>query len=302
MIDSKIADDGRRAIDSFIPDWRSLRAGAAQDGVVVPALVNQLRRQVSAPEDLHRGATSQDVLDTSLALTLAELSRVLDLRLAALTKSLGQLNTRFGTRLMMGKTRMQSALDIPVGHRIEAWRAPLLRAHSQLAPATEQVALLSLGGPVGTGQSFGSNYDAVAASMARNLGLVAPGRARHAERDGLVAYGDLLSRISGTLGKMGQDLVLMAQQGVEQVQFIGGGSSSAMPHKQNPVLAELLVTLARFNAAQVGALHSALIHEQERSGAAWALEWMVLPQMAATTGRGLSAAIELIDTIKEIAP
>ena len=52
-----------------------------------------------------------------------------------------------------------------------------------------------------------------------------------------------------------------------------------MPHKQNPVLAELLVALARFNATQVSAMHHALIHEQERSGAAWTLEWMILPAM-----------------------
>ena len=49
-----------------------------------------------------------------------------------------------------------------------------------------------------------------------------------------------------------------------------------MLHKSNPVLAELLVTLARFNATQVSILHHSLVHEQERSGAAWMLEWMVL--------------------------
>ena len=73
-----------------------------------------------------------------------------------------------------------------------------------------------------------------------------------------------------------------------------------MPHKQNPVAAELLVTLARFNASQVSAMHHALVHEQERSGAAWSLEWMVLPQMMMATGRALAMTITLIKNVERI--
>jgi len=67
-----------------------------------------------------------------------------------------------------------------------------------------------------------------------------------------------------------------------------------MPHKSNPVKAEILVTLARFNAGQVGLLHQALVHEYERSGSAWTLEWMVLPQIVEATGAALRIANELV--------
>ena len=96
--------------------------------------------------------------------------------------------------------------------------------------------------------------------------------------------------LSGTLGKIGQDIALMAQNEVGEVRLATGGGSSAMPHKSNPVPAEVLVTLARFNAGLLGTLHQALVHENERSGAAWTLEWLVLPQMAVATGAGLSKA------------
>jgi 3-carboxy-cis,cis-muconate cycloisomerase len=99
---------------------------------------------------------------------------------------------------------------------------------------------------------------------------------------------------------MGQDVALMAQQGIGEVILSGGGASSAMAHKHNPVLAELLVTLARFNAAQSGLMQQAMVHEQERSGAAWALEWMVLPLMAQATGRALTVARNLTASIKAI--
>jgi 3-carboxy-cis,cis-muconate cycloisomerase len=140
----------------------------------------------------------------------------------------------------------------------------------------------------------------VAAVVAEALGLENPPRAWHAMRDGVAEFAGLLSLVSGTLGKMGQDIALMAQQGIAEIELSGGGTSSAMAHKQNPIFAELLVTLARFNAAQVGAIQQALVHEQERSGAAWALEWMVLPQMAQATARALAAAIQIAGQVRRI--
>ena len=92
----------------------------------------------------------------------------------------------------------------------------------------------------------------------------------------------------------------MAQQGIGEVTFSATGSSSAMPHKQNPVLAEVLVSIARFNATQLAGMHHALVHEQERSGAAWTLEWIILPQMVCATGAALLRTITLLDTIKYI--
>jgi len=63
-----------------------------------------------------------------------------------------------------------------------------------------------------------------------------------------------------------------------------------MPHKSNPVLAEALVTLARFSAGLVGALLQAMPAEYERSGAAWTLEWLTLPPLVAATATGLRHA------------
>jgi 3-carboxy-cis,cis-muconate cycloisomerase len=110
----------------------------------------------------------------------------------------------------------------------------------------------------------------------------------HSQRDWLAEIAGLLSLITGSLGKFGQDVALLALVG-DDIELSGGGGSSAMPHKQNPVDAELLVTLARFNAGQLALMHQALVHEQERSGSAWMLEWLALPQMVAATGSSLLA-------------
>ena len=70
-----------------------------------------------------------------------------------------------------------------------------------------------------------------------------------------------------------------------------------MPHKQNPVQAELLVTLARYNATQLSGMHQALVHEQERSGTAWTLEWMILPSMVMASATSLQATSGLLSSI-----
>ena len=90
----------------------------------------------------------------------------------------------------------------------------------------------------------------------------------------------------------------MAQMG--EVALSGAGGSSAMPHKQNPVAAEILVALARYNATLVGGMHDALVHEQERSGAAWMLEWLLLPQMVIVTAASLRTALALVDQVTRI--
>ena len=90
--------------------------------------------------------------------------------------------------------------------------------------------------------------------------------------DGLGDLASWLFLVSGLLDRMGMDFSLMAQQGVDEINLEGGGSSSSMLHKQNSILAEILVTLARFNAIQVSGIHHTLMNEQERSGVAWALE------------------------------
>jgi 3-carboxy-cis,cis-muconate cycloisomerase len=92
----------------------------------------------------------------------------------------------------------------------------------------------------------------------------------------------------------------MAQNEMAEIALAGGGASSAMAHKQNPVQAEVLVSLARFNAVQLSGLHQALVHEQERSGAAWTLEWLILPQMLNATGIALLHGQALLGQVTRV--
>ena len=286
------------AIAGFEPDWTSLEAGMAQDGVVIPALVKQLRAQLPEAHRmaLHKGATSQDAIDTALILQLAKIIPIYEARLVALQRKLEALGKEVGDKPLMAHTRMQAALPFSVAEKLRTWGEPLGRHLTALAASRRALLVIQLGGPIGDRSSFGDKGDLVARYLAERLDLgLAP--AWHGSRDPVVAFGSLLSLISGSLGKIGADIGLMAQNEVGAIRLAGGGASSAMAHKSNPVRAEVLVSVARYNAGLAGTLHQALVHENERSGAAWTLEWLVLPQMLEATGASLKLASELLDQV-----
>ncbi len=280
-------------------DPADLREGTAKDGVVVSALVERLRSEVGEPhgKHVHFGATSQDVIDTSLALRLGKALDVLDARLRSVVAALDDLDGRFGTVETMAHTRMQAAIPVPASRKIASWRAPLERHAARLDAVRREILVLTFGGAAGTLDKLGDKGAAVTGRLATRLGLLAVGHARHSERDAQAELANWLSLVTGSLGKMGQDIALAAQNEVGEITISGGGGSSAMPHKVNPVGAEVLVALARFNATLVSGMHHALVHENERSGAAWTLEWMLLPQMIVATGAALRTAGELLKTV-----
>jgi 3-carboxy-cis,cis-muconate cycloisomerase len=291
-----IADAAHR----FSPDVACLRAATARDGVVVPDLVRQLRAFVGEPHGshVHFGATSQDVIDSGLMMRLARVLPILAGRLRGLVGRLEDISAAFGQRELMGRTRMQAAIPITVGDRLAAWRSPLVR-HGERVEAFARVGFaVQFGGAAGTLEKLGAKAPAIRSALAHKLGL-ADAPQWHSQRDRIGDLAALLAAITGNLGKIGQDIALMADRG-DEIELAGGGGSSAMPHKQNPVAAEVLVTLARFNAAQLGGLAQAAVHEQERSGAAWTLEWLILPQMVLATGAALRLADGLLSSVRRL--
>ncbi|HEY8594697.1 MAG TPA: 3-carboxy-cis,cis-muconate cycloisomerase [Devosiaceae bacterium] len=298
LIGHEAAEDIADAILAFTPDWANLAQGMARDGVVVPALVRQLRGAVGDPYggSVHRGATSQDVIDSALMLQLGRIWPILDARLEVLDRGFERLIEEFGEQRAMAHTRMQAALPIAAADKIAAWRTPLARLRPQLAQGAKAMLVVQVGGPVGDRSSFDGHGDAVAAGVAARLGL-ADGDCWHTQRDRLVGFATQLSLISGVLGKLGADVVLLAQSEVAEIRLATGGGSSAMPHKTNPVAAEVLQALARHSAGLIGTLNNALLHEGERSGAAWTLEWLVLPQIVMAAGAGMRLAHELVSGI-----
>lgn len=301
LADMAKCDTVAARIEAFQPDMDAIASAVGKDGLPVPELVRQLKAMAGDDAPLvHTGSTSQDVIDTATSLILRDVSDLVGSRLSEIVLLLQALECEFGAAPLMGRTRMQAAIPMQVRDRIAPWRIAMEDHTHALMALRPEVERLQFGGAVGNRASFGDAAPVIAAELAKHLRLANPERSWHVVRTPIVAYGGQMAMISGSLGKIGQDIALMAQQGVATVAMSGGGGSSAMPHKQNPILAELLVTLAHLNAGFSGTLQNAMLHEQERSGAAWALEWMVLPQLCMTTSRALAATKTLLERINRI--
>lgn len=302
LIPQDKADEIINACATFRPDADDLRESTIKDGLPVPGFVRQFKAYLGPDlaKYAHLGATSQDLSDTGVSLSTKRVNEVFAERLATILSLIDGLDERFGDNDLMGRTRMQAALRIKVGDRLASWRQGVKENLDDFPHVRQKVERLQTGGPVGNNHAFGDKAEQIIKEMAQELGLHAPKGSWHSDRTTRVRYSGWMATTSGFLGKIGQDAALMAQQGIDEIVLSGGGGSSAMAHKSNPISAEILVALARFNGVLSSGAQQSLIHEQERSGAAWALEWMIFPQMAAATGGALINTIRLLESVQSM--
>jgi 3-carboxy-cis,cis-muconate cycloisomerase len=130
----------------------------------------------------------------------------------------------------------------------------------------------------------------VRAGLAEKLGLRDPGRSWHSDRSLILELAGWMARCCTALGKLGEDLVLMAQSGIGEIALSATGSSSTMPQKQNPVAPSVLVALARHAQGLNMTLQGAGVHRLQRDGAAWFTEWLTLPQLVQSCAAALTHA------------
>lgn len=297
-----IPDDAAAAISStalsLAPDPAALKTAAATAGIAAQALVGALKAACGQHGGwAHFGATSQDIQDSGLILQLRDALRIIEDRLLRLDGELAARALAFADQLIPARTRFQIAAPTTLGAKIAVWRAPLRRHLDRLGELRPRLLNVSLYGAAGTGAALAPRMAEVRQGVAQELGLGAPGIPWHASRDAIAELGGWLALVTGSLGKIGADLVLMGLSEIGEVSAGTGGGSSTMPQKSNPVAAEALVSLARLNAGAVGTLHQALVHAQERDGSALALEWLTLPDMILRTGAALRLAGGLAATI-----
>ncbi|MGJ8583709.1 MAG: class-II fumarase/aspartase family protein [Marinosulfonomonas sp.] len=281
-------------------DPGALAKETGQSAVPVPAMAKAFRSEMQAPEHaqyLHWGATSQDIMDTALMLRLRQVVAIYGDRLTKLTKALGRLAETHADLPLAGRTYGQVATPTSFGAVVAAWGTPLLRHLERLEELKPRLLQASLSGAAGTLSAMGDSGPALREEFANSLGLAKPQASWHSTRDTIAEFAGWMTLLSGTLGKMGEDLIQMTQSGIQEVTLATSGGSSTMPQKTNPVLPSILVALAHQNTALNAAISGAMVHRQQRDGSAWFVEWMSLPQMCMVTARALGAAADLAETI-----
>ena len=286
------------ALDPAALDPAALGRAARDGGNPVIPLVAELRRGLppDAHVALHRGATSQDILDTAAVLVATRALALIRTDVGRLGDACAAVAERYRGDVMAGRTLMQQAAPISFGLKAAGWLTGVTDAHRQLEAAAAALTA-QLGGAVGTLASLGGHGPAVASRFAAHLGLADPGRPWHAARQRIAGLGAALAVVAGTAAKIALDVALLMQDEVDEAAEPAGpgrGSSSAMPHKRNPVAAAAVSTAARRAAALVPVLLGAIPVEHERGLGGWQAEWEALSELLALAG---GAAARTADTV-----
>ncbi len=292
--------DALAALSPASLDLAALGAGTALAGVPVIPFVQAVRRLL--PPELepafHRGATTQDIADTTLVLQMRAGFDLIAEDCAVIVAGLSRLAAEHRATPCVGRTYGQHAAPISFGYKAATWALGVAEVAGQLPDLRGRVLTASLGGPVGTLGAFGGQAETVANAYARHLGLRPEAVAWHTRRARVAEVGAWLARLLGALAKWAGDVVHLCSTEVAEVSepvVPGRGGSSAMPHKRNPVSSTVI--LAAFGAAKglATTLLDAMASAHERPAGAWHAEWHALPQLFGLASGALREGRTLVE-------
>src|ERR1700722_2362898 len=297
-------------------DVDELGDSAALTGNPVPALARELARRVpqTAVSTVHRGATSQDIVDTAAMLLARRAIDVILPDLARAADAAAGLAREYRTTIMIGRTLLQQAVPVTFGLTAAGWMTALDEARDGLAVISSRRLAVQFGGAAGTLASLGDRGREVAALLASELDLALPVLPWHTDRLRIIDLGAALARTAAALGKIARDVTLLAQSEVGEVsegtaapntrgaQGTGGGpasaprrgGSSAMPNKHNPVASIATLGCTRQVPGLLATLVAAGEQEYQRAAGAWHAEWEPLTALLRLTGSASSWAAELV--------
>jgi 3-carboxy-cis,cis-muconate cycloisomerase len=274
----------------------------AHAGTLAIPLVQRLRVALSTEPAVaaavHRGATSQDLADTVAMLQAREAVALIDADLKRVTEALKASAERYAQIPAVGRTLLRDAQPITFGLRVAQWLAGVDSARQYLKAAAGNAIVIQLGGAVGTRSGLGQKGHDVAVKMAEILGLNAAVAPWHSRRAHVVALAAALGITIGSIGKIGRDVSLLAQNAVAEVTepaVEGRGGSSAMPHKRNPIACQVALSAAIRAPALVASLMAGMTQELERGLGGWQAEAPVLAELfmlAAGSTDAIAAMLE----------
>ncbi|MCX4903700.1 3-carboxy-cis,cis-muconate cycloisomerase [Streptomyces sp. NBC_00878] len=303
---AEAADAVTAAADVARFDVRGLALRARDGGNPVIPLVADLTSAVAAVDTehapyVHRGATSQDIMDTAAMLVG---TRTLDLILADLARTeraLARLAREHRDTVMPGRTLTQHAVPTTFGLKAAGWRALVLDARDRVQAVRERLPA-QLGGAAGTLAAFTAygapDTGALVEAYARELRLAVPVLPWHTLRTPVADLAGALAFTAGALGKTAADVLTLARTEIRELSESAGGGSSAMPHKANPVRATLVAAAARRAPHLAATLYGSLAAEDERPAGAWHAEWEPLRDLLRLVGGAARDAAELTEDLR----
>jgi len=306
VIPTKVAGPIAAACKVASFDLVALAEAATRSGNLAIPLVKALTAQVAesdaeAARYVHWGATSQDVIDTALMLTLRQAIDVLLVDLGRAIIGFAALARNHRSTMVVARTWLQHALPMPFGLKLAEYAAALHRSRQRLTRLRAETLALQLGGAAGTLAALGDKGLLVAEKLAAELKLPLPDAPWHTHRDRIAEAASVLAIIAGSCGKIARDISLLMQTDVGEAfepTLEGRGGSSTMPHKRNPVAAASALAAATMAPNLAATIFAAQVQEHERSAGPWHAEWPTLPTLLLVTSGALAAIVDLAEGLE----
>lgn len=292
--------DAIAAVSPEAFDLDALGRETAQAGVPSIPFLKALRGMLPADlaGALHRGATTQDLLDTAQALALGRGFALLAADLDAILAGLARLAERHARTPCAGRTYGQHATPVTFGFKAAVWAAGIAEVAAELPAVRAGACVASLAGPAGSLPAFGARAPEVADAFAREIGLAPAPIAAHARRAGVTRAATWLATLLGALAKPAADIAHLASTEVGEAaepHAPGRGGSSAMPHKRNPVSCTVILAAASAARGHAATLLDGMVAAHERPAGAWHAEWQALPSLFGLASGALREARTLAE-------
>ncbi|MGJ4939328.1 class-II fumarase/aspartase family protein [Bradyrhizobium sp. HKCCYLS1011] len=275
-------------------DFEKLRRETEIVGYPILPLVHQLSEAAGeAGRYVHWGATTQDIMDTANVLQIRAALGIVGRDLLEFRRILAAMAGRYRDTPMAGRTHLQQALPVTFGYKVAVWLSSIDRHIERLDQALPRILVGEFSGAAGTLASVGDRGLEMQRLLCEELDLHQPSITWHVARDGLAEAVTLLGLITGSLGKIATDVMLMSATEFGEVSepFVPGrGASSTMPQKRNPISSELMLAAAKAVRQHVATMLDAMIHDFERATGPWHLEWISLPESFLLTAASLASA------------
>jgi 3-carboxy-cis,cis-muconate cycloisomerase len=294
VIPPQAAEEIAKRADASALDFDRLRRETDVVGYPILPLVHQLAEQCGeAGRYVHWGATTQDIMDTAVILQVRDGLAVIEEDIAALRGILADLSRRYRDTPMAGRTHLQQALPVTFGYKTAIWLAMFDRHAERLAQLKPRVLVGQFGGAAGTLASLGDKGFDVQQALCEQLSLGVPVSTWHVARDGLAEVVNFFGLLTGSLGKIALDIMIMASTEFAELYepFVKGrGASSTMPQKRNPISSELMLAACKAVRQHAGLMLDAMVQDFERATGPWHAEWMAIPESFVLTAGSLHQA------------
>ena len=265
-------------------DAAAIGRRTALSAVPTIPFVKDVQEQLPAELEraFHKGATTQDIMDTALVLQLRPALDLVAAELDAILAGLSRLAAAHRATPCVGRTYAQHAAPLTFGYKVAVWLAGVSEVAERLPEIRRRVLVASLAGPVGTLAALGKDGPAVLEAFAAELGLGSTSIAWHTRRARMAETGAWLATVLGAVAKMATDIAHLCSTEVGEVAepyIPGRGGSSAMPHKRNPVSCTVILAAQSASRGYAGILADSMVALHERPAGAWHAEWHALPPL-----------------------